>query len=42
MGMKTDRGVIELARDKLSVEQIAGKLMLKPKTMIKTALGQLL
>jgi hypothetical protein len=26
MGMNTDRGVIELARDKLSAEQIAGKL----------------
>jgi hypothetical protein len=38
MGMKMDRGVIELARDKLSVEQIAAKLKLKPKTVIKTGL----
>jgi hypothetical protein len=36
MGMKMDRDVIQLARDKLSVEQIAAKLKLKPKAVIKT------
>jgi DNA-binding CsgD family transcriptional regulator len=34
--MKTDRDVMELARDKLSVEQIATKLKITPKTVIKT------
>jgi hypothetical protein len=34
--MKTDRDVMELARDKLSVEQIATKLKLTRKTVIKT------
>lgn len=36
MSMKTDRRVIELARDKLSVEQIATKLKMTPKLVIKT------
>jgi hypothetical protein len=36
MGMKTDRSVMELARGKLSVEQIATKLKLTPKTVFKT------
>jgi hypothetical protein len=36
MGMKMDRGVIELARDKLSVEQIAATLKTKPHTVFKT------
>jgi hypothetical protein len=31
MGMKRDRGLIELARGKLSVEQIATKLKITPK-----------
>ena len=35
--MKTDRDVMELARDKLSVEQIATKLKITPKTVIKTS-----
>jgi DNA-binding CsgD family transcriptional regulator len=34
--MKTDRDVMELARDKLSVEQIATKLKIKSHTVIKT------
>jgi hypothetical protein len=34
--MKTDRDVMELARSKLSVEQIAAKLKLTRKTVIKT------
>jgi hypothetical protein len=36
--MKIDRDVIELARSRLSVEQIAAKLKLQPKTVIKTGL----
>ena len=36
MVMKTDRAVIALARGKLSLEQIATKLKLKPFTVIKT------
>jgi hypothetical protein len=36
--MKTDRDVTELARGKLSVEQIATKLKIKPHTVIKTGL----
>jgi hypothetical protein len=34
--LKKDRDVMELARSKLSVEQIAAKLKLKPNTVIKT------
>jgi hypothetical protein len=33
--MKTDRGVMELARGNLSVEQIAVKLKTTPKTVFK-------
>jgi hypothetical protein len=36
--MKIDRDVVEFARRKLSVEQIATKLKLQPKTVIKTGL----
>jgi hypothetical protein len=36
MGMKMDRGVIQLARDRLSVEQIAAKMKLKAEAVIKT------
>jgi len=34
--MKIDRDVVELARSKLSVEQIAAKLKIKPLTVVKT------
>ena len=37
MSMKTDRRVIELARHKFDVEQIAGKLKLTPETVFKKA-----
>jgi len=37
MGMKTDRDLMELARGNFNAEQIAAKLKLTPKTVIKTA-----
>jgi DNA-binding NarL/FixJ family response regulator len=39
--MKTDRDVMELARDKLSVEQIATKLKITPKTVNQLAIRHL-
>jgi hypothetical protein len=38
MGMKTDRDLMELARGHFNAEQIATRLKLKPKTVIKTGL----
>ena len=38
MGMKTDRDLMELARGHFNAEQIATRLKLKPKTVIKKGL----
>jgi hypothetical protein len=35
--MKTDRDLMELARSKMTVDQIAAKLETTPKTVIKAA-----
>jgi len=35
MGMKRDRDFMALARDKVSVEEIAAKLKIEPKSVIK-------